>query len=298
MIGLADFHADPGGEFRRDSQPRTEDFQNERIAGTDQFHAAAKAYAERLEPLRVLIVGLDAAHDRADARRQRVEADERNGLFNSCHSDDKISFPADKSTQPREVIDAIAGRKFVEMRRRLGQSLRVNLPRPMFLLLAAALVAGCGPTPPLAAPKAPTLEDFLPKHAQPKLRTMKLYVGPETVDAEIALSRDEIMTGIMYRTNILETDAMLFDLQVPQRASFWMYHCPESISAAYITPEGVIAEVHHLEQNDTNAVLSATENIRFVLETKEGWFARHQIVPGMVIVSENGPLAATFSRRQ
>ena len=123
---------------------------------------------------------------------------------------------------------------------------------------------------------------------------MKLYVGPETVDAEIALSRDEIMTGMMYRTNILETDAMLFDLQVPQRASFWMYHCPESISAAYITPEGVIAEVHHLEQNDTNAVLSATDNIQYVLETSDGWFDRHHVSPGMAITTERGSLSHTY----
>ena len=172
----------------------------------------------------------------------------------------------------------------------------MKLTNLITLLLGVVLLAGCKKPEVAAAPK--TIDDILPKQAQPKLQTMKIYLGAETLDAELALTEKEEMTGMMYRTNILETDAMLFDLQVPQRASFWMYHCPESISAAYITPEGVIAEVHHLEQNDTNAVLSATENIRFVLETKEGWFARHQIVPGMVIVSENGPLAATFSRRQ
>ena len=47
---------------------------------------------------------------------------------------------------------------------------------------------------------------------------------------------------------------MLFVLPVPQRASFWMKNCPESISAAYISPDGVIQEIHHLEKNDTNPV--------------------------------------------
>ena len=58
----------------------------------------------------------------------------------------------------------------------------------------------------------------------------------------------------MFRTNIQDTDSMLFDLRIPQRASFWMKNCPESISAAYISPDGVIQEIHHLEKNDTNAV--------------------------------------------
>ena len=56
-----------------------------------------------------------------------------------------------------------------------------------------------------------------------------------------------------------------------------MKNCPESISAAYITPDGIIQEIHHLEQNDTNAVLAARDDIQFVLETKEGWFTRHNI---------------------
>ena len=104
----------------------------------------------------------------------------------------------------------------------------------------------------------------------------------------------EEMTGMMFRTNIQDTDAMLFDLGIPQRASFWMKNCPESISAAYITPDCTITEIHHLEHDDTNAVYAATDNIQFVLETQEGWFARHHIAVGTVIRTERGSLAETF----
>jgi uncharacterized membrane protein (UPF0127 family) len=168
------------------------------------------------------------------------------------------------------------------------------------LLPALALFTGCGKSTTSAttpAPAAPlTLEDILPKHAQPKLPTMKIYLGAETLDAELALSRDEEMTGMMYRTNILETDAMLFVLPYTQQANFWMKNCPESISAAYINPDGVIQEIHHLEQNDTNGVAASTDNIRFVLETREGWFTRHNITPGTVIRTDKGSLADTFLR--
>jgi hypothetical protein len=137
-----------------------------------------------------------------------------------------------------------------------------------------------------------------PTHAQPKLATMKLYMGAESLDAELALTPRQEQTGMMFRTNIQETDAMLFPLPYPMRASFWMKNCPESISAAYITPDGVIQEIHHLEQNDTNAVLAGREDIQFVLETKEGWFTRHHIAEGTLIQSEKGPLADVFLRRQ
>ena len=76
-----------------------------------------------------------------------------------------------------------------------------------------------------------------------------------------------------------------------------MKNCPESISAAYISPDGVIREIHHLEMNDTNPVVAATDNIQFVLETGDGWFARHNVSTGAVIRTEKGSLAETFLRR-
>ena len=171
----------------------------------------------------------------------------------------------------------------------------MKLTKLLALLLVAVLLAGCKKTETVVAPKS--IDDILPKQAQPKLQTMKIYLGAETLDAELALTEKEEMTGMMYRTNIQDTDSMLFVLQVPQRASFWMKNCPESISAAYITPDGIIAEIHHLEKNDTNGVVAATDNIRFVLETSDGWFARHNVNTGMVIRTERGALADTFLRR-
>jgi len=171
---------------------------------------------------------------------------------------------------------------------------RINF---LTLLLAAGLFAGCAKSSP-PAPAAADSTDDEPTQAQPKLRTMKIYLGAETLDAELALTGKEEQTGMMFRTNIQETDAMLFPLPYPTRASFWMKNCPESISAAYITADGTIQEVHHLEQNDTNAVLAARDDIQFVLETKEGWFTRHNIAPGTVITTEKGSLADVFLRRQ
>ncbi len=116
------------------------------------------------------------------------------------------------------------------------------------------------------------------------------------VDAEMAVTEIEERTGMMFRTNIQDTDAMIFVFPYPQPANFWMKNCPESISAAYITPDGTIAEIHHLEHDDTNGVLSATDNIQFVLETQEGWFTHHNIPVGTVIRTEKGTLADTFLR--
>jgi len=171
---------------------------------------------------------------------------------------------------------------------------RVLIP---FCLLAATLLAGCAKSGPTATQESVSVEK-LPTQAQPKLRTMKLYLGAESLDAELALSAKEEQTGMMFRTNIQETDSMLFVLPYPMRASFWMKNCPESISAAYISPDGIVQEIHHLEHDDTNAVSAARDDIQFVLETKEGWFTRHNIGVGTAIQTEKGSLAQVFLRRQ
>lgn len=184
------------------------------------------------------------------------------------------------------VENPVRIRQFVQVRLKLYSAF-------VLLLLSLGLFAGCQKAaPPTVTP--PNIDDILPKHAQPKLPTMKLYLGAESLDAEMALTPEQEMTGMMFRTNIQETDSMLFVLSPPQRASFWMKNCPESISCAYIGQDGAIREIHHLEQNDTNAVVSATDDIQFVLETKEGWFARHNISVGTVIRTEKGSLADTF----
>ena len=188
-------------------------------------------------------------------------------------------------------------RSLVEMRRRLRQIVRVKALNYFALLLAALLLAGCQKPEKNAVAAPPTLEDILPKQAQPKLPTMKIYLGAETLDTELALTGIQQETGMMFRTNIQDTDSMLFVLPQPQRASFWMMHCPESISAAYISPDGVIQEIHHLEKNDTNAVLAATDNIQFVLETSDGWFTRHNVGVGAVIRTEKGSLSETFLQK-
>lgn len=172
----------------------------------------------------------------------------------------------------------------------------VKLLKVLVLVLASWVFAGCQKA---ARPVAPAADaSGLPMHAQPKLPTIKLYVGPETLDAEMAITDEQTTTGMMYRTNITDTDAMLFVLHYPQQASFWMYHCPESISAAYITPDGVIAEIHHLEKNDTNAVMAATNNILYVLETSDGWFDRHHVTTGMAIQTETSSLKTRFFPNQ
>lgn len=161
--------------------------------------------------------------------------------------------------------------------------------------LALALVLqGCDK--PAASPVTAAINSGEPPQAQPKLATMKLYIQTQEMVAELALTPDQLRTGMMFRTNMAPNTGMLFPLPYTQRASFWMKNCPLPLSAAYIDPEGVIQEIHELQPYNTNTVFSASDDIRFVLEAPQGWFKEHRVGPGVAITTERGPLMRTFFR--
>ncbi len=163
------------------------------------------------------------------------------------------------------------------------------------LLLTGVVFGGCSGG--CAKPTSSASQDFdsgEPTQAQPKLPTMKLYIGSQEMTAELALTSRQLQTGMMFRTNMEENAGMLFPLPYTQQASFWMKNCPLPLSAAYIDEEGIIEEIHDFQPFNTNAVLSAFNNIRFVLETPQGWFKRHNIRPGVAVATERGPLMQTF----
>src|ERR1043166_2945363 len=74
------------------------------------------------------------------------------------------------------------------------------------------------PTNALAAPAGPKAQG----QPQPRLRTEKLWLGTNEVTAEIAHSEKEVMTGLMWRTNMADMEGMLFVFNVPQQLGFWM----------------------------------------------------------------------------
>lgn len=196
----------------------------------------------------------------------------------------------------------------------------MNGLRLVALLLAVAVLGGCdkpsaassgasgtgtaarssmpeATTPGVTVTAAASQIPGLPTKAQAKLPTVKLWLGAEELITEMAISPIQQETGMMYRTNMAENEAMIFVLPFEEQASFWMPNCPLPLSVAYINTDGVIREIHPLEPYNTNSVLSAAKDIRFALETPQGWFDRHHISAGAIVRTEHGSLKQTFLER-
>ena len=174
-----------------------------------------------------------------------------------------------------------------------------------FSLTLATLVAfatGCkdGKHGAASSPATSTMAAVTPTtpyltNAQPRLQTMKLFLGPEELATELALKPIEIYTGMMWRTNMPEGTAMLFVFGDATPRSFYMRNTFVPLSLAYIDSEGVIQEMRDLQPLSESSAPSTADNIQFVLEVPQGWFKRHNIVPGTVIRTPHGELLKTFS---
>jgi uncharacterized membrane protein (UPF0127 family) len=135
---------------------------------------------------------------------------------------------------------------------------------------------------------APAL--WSPTQAQAKLPTVKVWLGSQELVAEVARQPREVMTGMMFRTSMASNEAMLFLLHRPQQASFYMRNTLVPLSCAYIDGGGIIREIHDMKPKDETSIISASQDIEFVLEVPQGWFQKNNIGPETLVRSEKGTL--------
>ena len=156
------------------------------------------------------------------------------------------------------------------------------------------LLGACEQQPPVAnSAKLPADPDGITQ-AQPKLPSIKLFVGAVEMEAEQALTARQIETGMMFRKTIGENEGMIFVFQRPKRQGFWMKNCLVPMSAAYIDPQGRINEIVKLEPHNTNSVMSRSFQIQYVVEAPRGWFKENGLGPGVTIMTPKGTLQQTY----
>lgn len=167
----------------------------------------------------------------------------------------------------------------------------------LLLTCVCALLAAC-PNPASAPKSAASADPTESGQPQPKLPLIKLWLGAHELATEIARTPQEHQVGMMWRTNMAEMEGMIFIFDQPGRRSFWMRNTLVPLDIAYIAADGTLLEVHAAKPRDETPIPSDSERVQFVLETRQGWFQRNNVKPGMQIRTEKGSLQETFSRRR
>ncbi len=126
------------------------------------------------------------------------------------------------------------------------------------------------------------------------LPVVRLCAGSAELTAEIASTRQDREKGLMRRSSLGDGEGMLFIYEDPQQVAFYMKDTFIPLSCAFIGNNGSILEIHDLEPLDETPVISASSEVRFVLEVNRGWFARNLVTPGMTVRTDKGLLLSLF----
>ena len=112
-----------------------------------------------------------------------------------------------------------------------------------------------------------------------KQGTIILSLKGATLSAELADTPDRRSRGLMYRTDLGLDEGMLFIFDQAERHCMWMRNTPLPLSVAFADASGRIINIADMTPLTETAHCAAKAAV-YALETRQGWFSRHQLGPG------------------
>ena len=119
----------------------------------------------------------------------------------------------------------------------------------------------------------------LAQDPQMTLPRVKLGAGMHQIDAQVAATTEQRMTGLMYRQEMPQQEGMLFVFEYPSQQCFWMRNTLLPLSTAFVADDGTIVNIEDMAPMTENSHCS-TKPVRYVLEMNKGWFAKKGIKAG------------------
>jgi uncharacterized membrane protein (UPF0127 family) len=133
-----------------------------------------------------------------------------------------------------------------------------------FSLLAALLLAAAA---------------FAQEQPQMNLPRVKLSAGMHVIEAQVAATNEQRMTGLMHRKEMPQHEGMLFVFEAPGQQCFWMKNTLLPLAIAFIADDGSIVNIAEMQPQSLDSHCS-DKPVRYVLEMNKGWFAKKGIKPG------------------
>jgi uncharacterized membrane protein (UPF0127 family) len=114
---------------------------------------------------------------------------------------------------------------------------------------------------------------------QVNLPRVRLTTGMHAIDAQVASTPDQRMTGLMHRKEMPQNEGMLFVFESPSQQCFWMKNTLLPLSIAFVADDGTIVNIDEMKAQTLDSHCSERP-VRYVLEMNTGWFARKGIKAG------------------
>ena len=123
-------------------------------------------------------------------------------------------------------------------------------------------------------------EVCLPRKAVPARLVLRTSTGEHAVEAELALTRDEIEVGLMFRPELAPDTGMLFVFHTVGTRCFWMKNTLVALDMLFLGTDGRVIGVVDNAHPLTLAPRRIDAVSKDVLELPAGWAAAHRVVAG------------------
>lgn len=114
--------------------------------------------------------------------------------------------------------------------------------------------------------------------AEVRFDLIPLTVDNMQLQVQLADTVEKRMQGLMYQQPVLNGMLLLYDQ--PQPMTLWMKNTPTSLDVAFINPDWTISKIVSMQAN-SETLHPSDQDVIAGLEMPQGWFASHQIIPGM-----------------
>lgn len=115
-----------------------------------------------------------------------------------------------------------------------------------------------------------------------ELPAITLSAGMHNIRAAVAVTPDQLHTGLMFRRQMAQHEGMLFVYEALERRCFWMKNTILPLSIAFLADDGTVVNIEDMQPQTLDSHCS-TQPVRYALEMHQGWFAKRGIKAGSKI---------------
>ncbi len=94
------------------------------------------------------------------------------------------------------------------------------------------------------------------------------------ISIEIAITPEEMASGLMYRTSLPDAQGMLFPSPAPREVSMWMRNTYIPLDMVFIRADGVIHRIEAMTEPFSETIIASQGPVLAVLELAGGASAR------------------------
>jgi len=115
------------------------------------------------------------------------------------------------------------------------------------------------------------------------LPVWNVEVNGQTLQLEIADSREARQCGLSKRTSMAQDHGMLFIFPHTMPVAFWMHDTQLALSIAFLDENGGIVDIQTMTPGQDKILYKSPGPVLYAIEVNRDWFSNHRVHAGDIV---------------